>query len=900
MNTKYNILTGAALFLISCGCFQSCQQDELNLATQPSGDVAQLVAQGRYLSALKPETFATTDDPDQGEWFDVNTPYRLFAFSKEYKEGNTTDKRAETFRFNFVAWEDSVDRYGANIHFINIDNEPAKWFGFKALPGENPGIDSLVSLDFYSFSYGKKAAKENYLPTSEPDYDANNLHKIYRTEVVSTDGGSLNDLLRAQLLDRNIDDVSTGNSNSSVTQSVLPFRHCFSRLRFLVVQEPKEKTEDDKKPGTKDEPAAEPEPEPCFGDIRIEEVKLTGTYKEGHVYLEDGKIALQGETTSRKLTLRESFIEKENKVTTKQVDMGEMIIFPSDGACLRDDAGNSKDSYNTGIEITVKSQDKTTLEKFLANNDPEGQRSVSGPDTDKWFHATLIESFITDNYDTELPTDPLHFKQNTAYTLVIAFMNNAVRIISVIPMVEEWLPGEGSDGDPWQTQTIGQPQMFDNVVWSDRNLGADDYDPRSGNFEKSMGYFYQAGRNIPYYPLKFKDYVDHGKKPTIQDLEKKQNFANEDTRWQNGNFRFYPVVDERILSMGGPYWWVINEEKKPQMNIPEVKPDDRYFDFMVNKALGDNNMYWDKDTKNQPTTGAWVIPTSAQFMSIFPSTPHAGNITFRTGGNNETPMVWGNGYAPGISATPTLRVTVPYYRHGSSDSDKPTWKSAKYQEAWQTLHVNKDAGTTHTELYTSGGPQNYVKIEPDGDPEDGYASIYVISKERDEDIVSLTPGKMPTMFIREWGTIYAIKRVYTPGAYRMRWRALIAEEGTYSPGIYIEICRYRCTPEDTFDETTYKNYDWNHPAARLYFPVCGLGDYPGQYINFGTECQYATSDPFIPTTTDINGKKTNTYNTSAVQIKITGDNAANAYIAIIKGYIDRHFGMQIRPIMGGG
>ena len=64
-----------------------------------------------------------------------------------------------------------------------------------------------------------------------------------------------------------------------------------------------------------------------------------------------------------------------------------------------------------------------------------------------------------------------------------------------------------------------------------------------------------------------------------------------------------------------------------------------------------------------------TIPSSKDFMTIFPSTPHAGNITLRDGGNNSTPMDWGKGdYDLRIEGTNTLRVTVPYY---IADMPKP-------------------------------------------------------------------------------------------------------------------------------------------------------------------------------------------------------------------------------------
>ncbi len=333
------------------------------------------------------------------------------------------------------------------------------------------------------------------------------------------------------------------------------------------------------------------------------------------------------------------------------------------------------------------------------------------------------------------------------------------------------------------------------------------------------------------------------------------------------------------------------------MSIPEEKPKYSYFDYMksdgfVNYGLGSYDRHWENGRENQPSKGSWVIPSSEDFMKIFPSTPHAGNITFRTGGNNSTPMYWGVTNQVNVMGDiyKVLRVTVPYYEAGMSDSDEPADRSDNYRKAWLTLHKNEDAGTTAAQ-YTNGSPESSKQYEPDGDPEDGYASVYIISRDGEDNIESL-PSELNNdnrFVIKSWGTIYAVKRVYTSAAYRMRWRVVCA--GVYgktkTPGLYIEICRYRCNSGTRLTVDNYMTYDWEHPAARLYFPICGLGDFTGNYINFGTECQYSTSDAIK------DGKMS-----SAVQIKITGDNDLNAYMAIVKDKINRNFGKQIRLVGG--
>lgn len=899
MNRNYNILSGALLLLVSGTCFQSCQQDDFG-DLQP--DIETLVAEGRYLTARSVDASELANDTEEPRLFAVGTPYRLLAFTKKYDEKTSSDKTlAEKPRFNKVAWEGETS---TGMRFINIDSEPDKWFGFSALDGEdNTGTDHLVSLDFYGFTYGKEAEHpSNYIELDNLSGQTvpadGSFETLSHTETLLTTEDSnteLNDLMRGVLLNQNIQTAGKsddGKTNNAYTQSIMPFKHCFSKLRFQISQQ-----------GDEDKKDADGNPTPSFENLYVEKIEVTNTYGTGKVFLHDGKVELSGNLCDRNLPFKSGF---SGQVTTKNTDVGDMIVFPSDANALANtDIGG--DGYDVGLSITVKSTVKKDIENMLVNTssvDANG-KAVIKETTDQvgttWYSGTIKKDKIIDYYDLTSTNTPLYFKQNTSYMLIITFQKDAVRIITVIPQVEEWLPGEGDAKGPWQEQALGQPQMFDNILWSDRNLGADHYDPTGGNFEETIGYFYQAGRNIPYYP-----FDSNNGTPNFAVDKNNQDLPDKDTSWGWGKankFRLYPIVDSRILKMcsNKDYGWImVQSDGVPQLYIPESNDEADYFNFM--RALTDEQrMKWDESVAEQPVSGSWVVPSSKDFLTIFPSTPHAGNITFNKVGDKTGLQDWGirndndvNDVSYQITNTDILRVTVPYY---TKDSSKPTGRSQAYQDAWQWLkdhdkytegeHEGENIGTTHLNAYDGNGePGKNTGNEPDGDPEDGFASVYIISF-KDKDKVSLSDNLKGNFQVKEWGTIYGIKRVFTDKAYRMRWRARIAHEGTKNPSIYIEICRYRCTAQTNLTENNFRTFDWDHPAATIYFPVCGLGDHTGQYINYGTECQYATSD------------KISNSKVSAVQIKITGNNAANAYIAVIRNNSNRNFGMQIRPIVGG-
>lgn len=913
--------------LISAALLSACTEDPL-FGDAPA-DRGSLIEQGRYLTARSAETPTSeiTGDDDI-KWFPVGTLYRLLAYTKDYVDESNPDynKKAERCRFNKVAWEGE----NGNLRFINVTETPDKWFGFSPMASEG---NEQQSIDFYGLTYGKAEERtESYIKLDGIDNEnlpADPLDNIKRTENVDDDN-KLADLMRGELLNQNI--YTAGVDAEANAQSVLPFRHCFSRLHFMTVQQSVDEEVDGKT-----------EKRPVFDGLEIVSVKVTNTYLNGAVYLKDGKVELSGDPAKRELAFSDADNDGDGlrdpltgprPVTVNQTELGEMIVYPSAGEVLRNE-NLSADGYILGLEIKVKCPSAEMRQKFI--NVDNTITCNPEEDTADAFYMTVKKEQITDYYSKE-DKKPLYLMQNTGYTIVLSFQDDAVRIITVIPLVEEWLPGEGTPSDPWQEQPMGQPQMFDNIVWSDRNIGARDYDPKL-DFEKTIGYFYQSGRNIPYYPFDTKPYYDshwnynHDKPlPKPEDIDK--SILADVEKATDSRYRFFPIVDdERILKMHGGNWspssaqaaytWSINtdEGKIPQLYIPEEKPkkENVYFDFVrQNKReytkenhplLPEHDMHWELDYRNQPTTGSWQIPTSNDFLSIFPSTPFAGNIAFSRGGWSSDPMSWASGLILADKSTKydiaenvrTIRVTVPFYsKDPTSISSDPTGRSDKYQQAYNTLKINDDAGCTNLSAY-GVGPHKNISTEPDGDPEDGYASVYLISRDGDDEttLPSYLPGEK--FVVRSWGTIYAIKRVYTDQAYRMRWRVFYklygssANDSEKTPGMYIEICRYRCNAKARLNDDNYKtDYDWDHPAARIFIPVCGLGDWSGQYINFGTECQYATSDPIGAWGSGHDG------GTGAVQIKITGDSYYNVYIAVIKNVINRTFGKQIRPIYKGG
>jgi len=919
-----HILAGTILCALAAAILPGCN-DEFEQQTAPDFDT--MIREGKYLRARNAETALASADPESTTWFPIGTPYRLLVYVKPDPGTSGTEaaqsEPATHARFNRVTQEAEANGF----RYIDIEGNADILFGFTPLGDETGGVDGRVSLDFYGFTYGAEADRAaNYIEidglSGETRPDDGTLETLKRTERVTD--GKLADLRHGKLLNRT---VATVNGKAAFSQqSAVPFSHCFSRLEFSYVQQPEAD-------GVT----------PYYKNLYIDDVQVTGTYNEGSVYLQTGKVELP-ETDSEGNVNRVSrtlSMTTRASVPVRQTELGEMLIFPSDGQSLT----TGGDGYEVGLDITLKSPEEKVINNFLVRSG-SADKAVK-KDDGYWYGVVRKSSMIHSRTN-----GTLYFASNTRYILVISLQENTVRVITVIPQVEDWINGEWTGEQPWQRQHLGQPQMFDNIIWSDRNLGADDFDP-TYDYEGTVGYFYQAGRNIPYFPFDATKYANVDRDgadtalPVPTPWDKRTGSLAGESSYKYSVYRLYPMVDPEILKMkrqrsgkwesvgsGHSDMWTIwpsESDFNPQMKIPESQAEAGYFDFVYHEYWPEyrGDMGWYGEPQKQPVSGSWQVPTSADYMSIFPTTPLAGNITFRRGGDGGDPMHW-DGHGTMNERFKTLRVTVPYYKDGMAE---PTGKSDKYMEAWYLLHDKRDIGTTHedenaycsyqteeTKKDENGNPMldengNEIKEwvyftpwrmaecghEPDGDPEDGFASVYVISRDPDTesldklplDIADMKdPENRPKFTIKEWGRIYGIKRIYTNQAYRMRWRVMVLENplsapetpADLHPGMYVEICRYRCNQNDGIDETNYMTYDWEHPAAKLYFPICGLGDFTGSYINFGTECMYATSDPIV------DGK------TGAVQIKITGDDDHNEYIAVVKKLIKRTFGMQIRPV----
>lgn len=742
-----------------------------------------------------------------GSNFASSTPYRLVAFSSSYDEKSGAVGSDKAFRFNLLA----RDAMMGTAHYISVDGEnESQLFGFVPYSEEEKQeTATLRSIDFYGFTLGKaqSSVDDSYLALD--DNETKTLGEMKKTVVVGTDN-HLPDLMYGQLLGRHI-------ANESV-RSEIPFKHCFSKLIFEASQ-----MEDPNEAGRRKY------------DIAIEEIKVTGTYNSGSVALSDGKVTLNGEKVSRVLPDMVAY-QKGGTVSLTKDSLGQMLVFPTMGGA---NGSITNDSYTLGLEVKIKSSKEADVKRFVTKM---GNGSTMEPTVgaDGLWHGTLIVQKITSTpvNSTDEPGDPLYLKSNTAYTIHLTFMNDKMRILTVIPMVEEWIPAEEEEVE------IGQPSFFGNIQWADRNLGADTWNPDGVNadgtinFYRTIGYFYQSFRNIPYWPLNTTEWQKKGYGedvlPDFNDKSVKawayKTDAFQEGTWGTSYNHGYPVVDKRLLAKSSipildtnikaSTYWTIKDNSKAIVltDVSEEKVSkESSFAFKCYDIDYDKKEWWN-GTQYQPVPAGWEIPSVEQFKTIFPSNDTVGDINL-----------------------------------------------SKTTAAYLEKTVNDDPGT-------------------------GFKSVYIIDDKKEQ------IDKTSARTITSWGIIYAIKKQGTPDAYRMKWQVI--NKGTKAlPKLTLQVSTYSCSAdaELKYDKDGKYKKDFQNPTNVMYFPISGMMDGSsslkgkkskiGSFYNCGYETIYATSDKF-------DEDKSN--QSMVLWLKITGDNASN--LGILFRYSNLAHGKQIRLV----
>lgn len=829
----YTILLCAALMVAGTA---ACSDDWLSGADTSNGS-----SEEGQVAAVKLEG---NGEVVSRSAFQAGTAYRLVMFTKGFTATGTSQpdltEKDSVLRYNGLATEVATAIGTGMFQYLKVNDtahDNNDWFGFKSLVDDETG---RRSISFYGFTYG-----EGNAPALDDAYT--------RTETV--DGtGELKDLMWGILVDR--------NDATATFPCEIPFRHAFSRLEFKVSQL---------------------ESETVAGQgmykLGIERIAVTGTYKSGTVDLFTGKTTLNGAKSERPLSNMATNYNVGEYISVDTPDsLGAMIVFPSAEESL------SGDEYPIGLKITLKgTQDE--VEKLVGTGN--ATRSSSGT----YFTGVYtVEKVYSSVYGGDDPTNdngsiaasPLYLQAGSKYTLHIVLMKDKVRVVTVVPSKVEWLPGEKDDkdenGNYFSTEVVGQPIFFDNTMWMDRNLGANEADPGEGKYDQTIGYYYQNNRNIPYWPYSTRTFGqnDSSKKwPPTPENRYEDDFSTPSS-WSSPAYKVYPIIDENAINTSDicKRQWYSSETGNTYLTT--LQKSSTYSGTYIFFAGNGGNVPWDGNKwnvrENQPAPPGYALPTQEQFQSIFPTTVFAGNITFLKL-RYDSPDWYGTDGTIN-SDYKVLRICVPFYKDGVNTTPN---KDNKCYKTWEGL---VDPGQSPgPDIYTQS-PFFHRTKEPAGDPSSGYCSVYIIS--RDEgDTESITSSNYNT---RQWGTIYGIKKVGTTEAYRMRWKVRNADDTGVNPRLYVEVCMYSCTKEDNLTVGNFKNYDWEHPVSQMFFPLCG--EVEGRNSGSGPAAGFSSYGSAVLYATDSD---------AALHIKITGDNPQNQYMSVVSDEVQTN-AKQIRLV----
>lgn len=322
--------------------------------------------------------------------------------------------------------------------------------------------------------------------------------------------------------------------------------------------------------------------------VTLQEISLLD-YPQGSLNMQTGKYELKSSDkrdhkavvfsgSSQKVTETAEIVKKGNTAVTP-------MIFPT-----REEDLKSDDRKNHSLRVKVKVK--------VGNKQPIEQE-------------TEITSILAESVGNP-PEVPFEFKGNHEYDMVITVTGSSL-VVTIVPRVYEWIPEEEVkiDSDVNGSMTIG------GITWMDRNLGATSGDPLAGDqaWEDSRGYYYQFGRNIPYF-IKTKT---------------------------DGNITYAPANGNWHLEESMPYPFIPGKmEEKPKKvvgyyyanNTAEYPTDDKKMDFNFifgadwsgSKETSGTN--WN-NSNNQPCPKGWRIPTADEFKLIIPNSDEAGDISFQ-------------------------------------------------------------------------------------------------------------------------------------------------------------------------------------------------------------------------------------------------------------------------------
>lgn len=603
-------------------------------------------------------------------------------------------------------------------------------------------------------------------------------------------------------------------------------------------------------------------------------------YDAASLDLGNGSWTAEGDTTKRIVYEYHPAVaaapDQDKKLTSASSVISDCLVFP-------------RTAEPKPLKVVVKTYNPTTSDAIQGNNS-----------------QTLRQEF-------DIPVD---LERNHEYTLSITITNKGVRIIILTPQEAEWIQSDPVGID------LGQPVTFGGITWADRNIGAT-FAPANNKLENistvrdwddMRGYMFQFGRNVPYFFVKnrkigsnttyYKDFATNDYTYCIAGSKDRTNAPYALLDGTSTDAAYVAATKNQSwndVETGGGVMPLAFTAKKREVYGPvnyvdisdyDGTPADAKRFAIVTGTASDSDPWWkidnarpDKgtphtwdDVSNQPCPKGWRIPTRDDWAYIMPLCKRTGDITFHPGDPSSSYTKTGkysyrdkDGVVHEITdfkyTTIENREFNNHYRHQNIEGDRVWWA----ETGGDRYDVKID------------GSSNKAFAETLGDPVGEYTTQYLCVSPKN----NLTRG-----------TLYAIKCVGTPAAYRLKWEFIIHTDmppvgAKNSQNIYpvtMRISRYVSNASERLENLQdLDGLEWDHPAEVMELPDCGylFTETKPVLVNAGNETIYACStiDP-----TD------GWY--YAVRLKYNnftdGGSLASRYLMLIK--MRRAYGMCIRPV----
>lgn len=524
----------------------------------------------------------------------------------------------------------------------------------------------------------------------------------------------------------------------------MPFKHTLAKLNFMAVMA------DD------------------MDDSAIDKMTVVALevkdYQEGLLRMDNGLYSRDEAAGRNVLSKPIEFVTEEQEVAVLENvsdPFGSCLIFPTTGATYDGVLGNETDESSS---IAENHAVYVNLTVNITRNDGTGTTK------------TVFKDVKLTHYDNVAVFHP-----NCEYFITFTLTSKQA-VVTLRPEYYEYIRVPVELGD----HEVGEPIDFGGVLWSAANLGATSTKPTDSalEWEKSRGFYFQFGRNIPYYVrgsvLDPYPYMASYKKTTsgsgntyLWDYEQESflyttKTSNKDVHIPYGNTVY--GLDKEHGARAYPYIPALWEREIENVSKDKEKPTEAerqkgYLNFLKKARFYTNH----KKLDNGQSAPSKVQSDPYEYINT--ASGSIRNFAYAAYHKNQT----GYDRSWKKDLTQPLNWNEPY--NNPSGPCPKGWRLPKADEFLSIFPASMEAGdiafnptnTNHTPPHP--GAKKYTCLVKKDYLDENAFYLGIL-----QDGLGNNGIKCDDMdIIQGWGTIYAIKRRGTADAYGVRWQIITAD-----------------------------------------------------------------------------------------------------------------------------